>query len=101
MTRRNTGKKETMKGVVVILVILVVLCATLFVRYRTLRKQYQANAETIAVLEDKMEAEESRTTQLQQQEAYQQTDAFIEETARRLLNLVMPGDTTIKPNEQE
>jgi cell division protein FtsB len=48
-----------------------------------------------------MEAEESRTTQLQQQEAYQQTDAFIEETARRLLNLVMPGDTTIKPNEQE
>jgi cell division protein FtsB len=101
MGRGNTTKRDTVKGIAIICVILVVLCATLFVRYQTLRKQYQANAETIEVLEEKKAQEETRTSQLQQQEAYQQTDTFVEETARRLLNLVMPGDTTIKPNEQE
>lgn len=101
MSRVNTTKKDTFRGIVVIFVILLVLCVALFVRYEHLRTQYQANAETIEVLEEKKAQEETRTEQLQQQEAYQQTDAFVEETARKLLNLVMPGDTTIKPNEQE
>ncbi len=101
MSRVNTTKKDTVRGIVVILVILLVLCAALFVRYRYLRTQYQANAETITALEEKKAEEEARTVQLQQQEAYQQTDAFVEETARKLLNLVMPGDTTIKPSEEE
>lgn len=101
MSRVNTTKKDTFRGIVVIFVILLVLCVALFVRYEHLRTQYQANAETIEVLEEKKAQEEARTEQLQQQEAYQQTDAFVEETARKLLNLVMPGDTTIKPNEQE
>lgn len=86
---------------VIICIVLLVLCATLFVRYRYLEKQYQTNAETIAALEDNKKAEEERTTHLQQQELYQQTDSFIEETARRLLNLIRPGDTTIKPSEEE
>ncbi len=101
MSRVNTTKKDTFRGIVVIFVILLVLCVALFVRYEHLRTQYQANAETIEVLEEKKAQEKTRTEQLQQQEAYQQTDAFVEETARKLLNLVMPGDTTIKPNEQE
>lgn len=101
MSRTDTVKKDTVRGIVVILVILLVLCATLFVRYNHLKKQYQANSETIEVLEGRMAQEELRTGQLEQQEAYQQTDAYVEETARKLLNLVMPGDTTIKPNEQE
>lgn len=101
MSRVKTTKKDTFRGIVVIFGVLMVLCVALFVRYRHLRTQYQANAETIEVLEEKKAQEEARTAQLQQQEAYQQTDAFVEETARKLLNLVMPGDTTIKPNEQE
>ncbi len=101
MSRRNTTRKENIKGVVVICVVLLVLCATLFVRYISLRDQYRTNAETIAVLEEEKKAEEERTTHLQQQELYQQTDEFIEETARKLLNLIRPGDTTIKPEEAE
>lgn len=101
MSRRNTIKSENRKGMLVVIVVLLVLCATLFVRYRYLKTQYQNNAETIATLEDQRDQEQERTQQLQQQEAYQQTDAFVEETARRLLNLVKPGDTTIKPNAEE
>lgn len=101
MSRRNTTKRENRRGMVIICIVLLVLCATLFVRYRYLEKQYQTNAETIAALEDNKKEEEERTTHLQQQELYQQTDSFIEETARRLLNLIRPGDTTIKPNAEE
>ncbi len=101
MSRRNTTKRENRRGMVIICIVLLVLCAALFARYRYLEKQYQINAETIAALEDNKKTEEERTTRLQQQELYQQTDSFIEETARRLLNLIRPGDTTIKPNAEE
>lgn len=100
MSRRNTTKSENRKGIMVICVVLFVLCAALFVRYNSLKEQYQTNAETIEHLEEAKQEEENRTSQLQKQEAYQQTDAFVEETARELLNLIKPGDTTIKPNEQ-
>lgn len=100
MSRRNTTRNENRKGIIVISVVLLVLCATLFVRYRYLKEQYQINAETIAKLEEEKKEEEERTEKLQQQEAYQQTDAFVEETARELLNLIRPGDTTIKPSEE-
>lgn len=99
MSRRNTLKQDSRKGVFVISVVLLILCAALFARYHSLSRQAQTNAEEIALLEEKKQDEENRTRQLQQQEAYQQTDDFVEETARRLLNLVKPGDTTIKPNE--
>ena len=101
MNRAGAVKGNTIRGMIVILVILAVLCGTLFVRYQHLKQQQQVNAETIANLESKKAKEEARTEQLKQQEAYQQTDAYIEETARRLLNLVKPGDTTIKPNAEE
>ncbi|MDE7367636.1 MAG: septum formation initiator family protein [Lachnospiraceae bacterium] len=101
MSRRNTIKSENRKGMLVVIVVLMVLCAALFLRYRNLKAQYQDNADTIAVLEERRDEELQRTQRLQQQEAYQQTDAFVEETARRLLNLVKPGDTTIKPNVEE
>ncbi|MDD6331433.1 MAG: septum formation initiator family protein [Clostridium sp.] len=100
MSRRSTTKKENRKGIVVICVVLLVLCTSLFVRYRTLKGQYDTNAETISRLETQKKEEEDRTKQLQQQELYQQTDSFVEETARKLLNLIKPGDTTIKPNEE-
>lgn len=100
MSRRNTTKSENRKGMIVISVVLLVLCATLFVRYQSLKRQYEINAETIVRLEEEKREEENRTERLQQQEAYQQTDAFVEETARELLNLIRPGDTTIKPNEE-
>lgn len=101
MGRRNTTKSENRKGMIVISIVLLVLCATLFARYQYLEKQYQINAETIAVLEEDKKAEEERTERLKQQELYQQTDSFIEETARRLLNLIRPGDTTIRPSAEE
>ena len=99
MSRKNTVKHNYRKGVFVISIVLLILCAALFVKYHSLSKQAQANEEEIALLEDKQD-EENRTQQLQKQEAYQQTDDFVEETARKLLNLVKPGDTTIKPNEK-
>ena len=99
-SRKNTVKHNYRKGVFVISIVLLILCAALFVKYHSLSKQAQANEEEIALLEDKKQDEENRTQQLQKQEAYQQTDDFVEETARKLLNLVKPGDTTIKPNEK-
>lgn len=101
MSRRNTIKSENRKGMLVVIVVLMVLCTALVLRYRNLKIQYRNNADTIAVLEERRNEEQERTQRLQQQEAYQQTDAFVEETARRLLNLVKPGDTTIKPNAEE
>ena len=101
MARANTVRKNTVRGIVVIFGILLVFAGTMFMRYRYLEQQYRANAEIIASLEHKKAEEEERTEKLRQQEAYQQTDAYVEETARKLLNLVKPGDTTIKPNEQE
>lgn len=101
MSRGNIAKRDMIRGTIVLVVILSVLCITLFVRYQHLKKQSVANAEEIELLEDKLEQQEIRAEQLQQKEAEQQTDAFVEETARKHFNLVMPGDTVIKSNEQE
>ena len=100
MRKSDPAKKENRTGVIVVLVILLFLGGTLFVRYRHLKNQYDDNTLTIGRLEKEYAAQEARAEQLQQQEAYQQTDAYVEETARKLLNMIQPGDTTIKPTEE-
>ena len=77
MSRKNTVKHNYRKGVFVISIVLLILCAALFVKYHSLSQQAQANEEEIALLEDKKQEEENRTQQLQKQEAYQQTDGRV------------------------
>lgn len=99
MAKREAIKQQSLIGAVVICSVLLVLCIAVFARYQHLKKQTQANAEIIEELEAKKAKEERRTMELQQQEAYQQTDAYVEEQARSLLNLIKPGDTAIKPQK--
>ena len=48
MSRKNTVKHNYRKGVFVISIVLLILCAALFVKYHSLSKQAQANEEEIA-----------------------------------------------------
>lgn len=99
MVKPNNRGAEHGKSMIIVVAFLITLSVVLMVRLFDLQGQQQANAETIEILQAQKEQEELRHKELVQRERYMQTDAFVEDTARELLNLVKPGDTTIKPDK--
>ena len=61
---------------------------------RALEKQKQE-------LEDKFQTEQERSEELEDKKAYMQTVRYIEEVARKVLGLVYPDETILRPEDEE
>ena len=48
-----------------------------------------------------LQTEQERSEELEDQRAYMQTVRYIEEIARKVLGLVYPDETIIRPEEEE
>ncbi len=69
-------------------------------RTSTLKSQAAENDEKIAVLTEKIAVEEQRAEDLQQEEQYMQTKAYVEDVAHDKLGLVYPDEIFIKVSEE-
>ena len=68
-------------------------------RKQTRRRRNAAYVEELAQLQNKIDAEEARTQDIADLEAYMQTDEYAEQVAKDKLGLVYEDEIIFKPEE--
>lgn len=88
-------------GILLIAVIVGIAAYMLFTGTRKLKTEvheYEAREE---ILMQKIEEEENRTDDLNEQKKYVKTDKYIEEVARDKLGLINPNEVLFKENKKK
>ena len=99
---RNTGKKRKRKnGLKIIAVAVLVLFAVITYSSVELQAEKRALEKQKAELEEQLQTEQERSEELEDKKAYMQTVRYIEEVARKVLGLVYPDETILRPEEEE
>ena len=100
--RQNTGRKKKRKnGLKIIAVAVLVLFGVITYSSVELQAEKRALEKQKAELEDKLQTEQERSEALEDKKAYMQTIRYIEEVARKVLGLVYPDETILRPEEEE
>jgi len=99
---QNTGKKKKRKnGFKIIAVAVLVLFAVISYNSVELQAEKRALEKQKAELEEQLQTEQERSGELEEKKAYMQTVRYIEEVARKVLGLVYPDETILRPEEEE
>jgi len=99
---QNTGKKKKRKnGLKIIAVAVLVLFAVITYSSVELQAEKRALEKQKAELEAELQTEQERSGELEDKKAYMQTVRYIEEVARKVLGLVYPDETILRPEEEE
>ena len=99
---RNPGKKKKGKnGLKIIAVAVLVLFAVITYSSVELQAEKRALEKQKQELEDKFQTEQERSEELEDKKAYMQTVRYIEEVARKVLGLVYPDETILRPEDEE
>ena len=100
--RQNTGKKKKRKnGLKIIAVAVLVLFAVITYSSVELQAEKRALEKQKQELEEIYQTEQERSEELEDKKAYMQTVRYIEEVARKVLGLVYPDETILRPKEEE
>ena len=97
-TRKNGNKKNGLKIIAVAVLVLFGV-----ITYSGIELQAEKRALEIrkSELEAALQTEQERSEELEDQRAYMQTVRYIEEIARKVLGLVYPDETILRPEEEE
>lgn len=99
---RNTRVKRKRKnGLKIIAVAVLVLFGVITYSSIELRAELRALEKRESELKAELQTEQERSGELEEQRAYMQTVRYIEEIARKVLGLVYPDETIIRPSEEE
>lgn len=99
---RNTGRKEKRKnGLKIIAAAVLVLFVVITCSSIELQAKKSALEKQKSELEAELQTEQERSEELEDQRAYMQTVRYIEEVARKVLGLVYPDETILRPEEEE
>jgi cell division protein FtsB len=99
---RNSGKKKKRKnGLKIIAVAVLVLFAVITYSSVELQAEKRALEKQKAELEEQLQTEQERSGELEDKKAYMQTVRYIEEVARKVLGLVYPDETILRPEDEE
>lgn len=101
-TARSSGKNGSRKnGLKIIAVAVLVLCGVITYSGIELQAEKRALEKRKSELEAELQTEQERSEELEDQRAYMQTVRYIEEIARKVLGLVYPDETILRPQEEE
>jgi len=99
---RNTGKKRKRKnGLKIIAVAVLVLFGVITYSSVELQAEKRALEKRKQELQAELQTEQERSGELEEQRAYMQTVRYIEEIARKVLGLVYPDETIVRPADEE
>jgi len=99
---RNTKVKGKRKnGLKIIAVAVLVLFGVITYSGVQLMQEKRALEKKKSELEAALQTEQERSEELEEQRAYMQTVRYIEEIARKVLGLVYPEETILRPEEEE
>lgn len=98
----NKGKNAKRKnGLKIIGVAVLVLFGVITYSSIELQAEKRALEKRKSELETVLQTEQERSKELEDQRAYMQTVRYIEEIARKVLGLVYPDETILRPEEEE
>ena len=99
---RNTRRKSKRKnGLKIIAVAVLVLFGVITYSSIGLQQEKRALEKKKSELEAALQTEQERSVELEDQRAYMQTVRYIEEIARKVLGLVYPEETILRPEDEE
>ena len=94
-------RKNKKNGLKIIAVAVLVLCGVITYSSIELQAEKRALERRKSELEAELQTEQERSEELEDQRAYMQTVRYIEEIARKVLGLVYPDETILRPEEEE
>lgn len=99
---RNTKiKGEKKNGLKIIAVAVLVLFGVITYSSISLQAELRALEKKESELKEELQTEQERSGELEEQRAYMQTVRYVEEIARKVLGLVYPDETILRPSEEE
>lgn len=98
---QNTRKRKRKNGLKIIAVAVLVLFGVITCSGIELQREKRALEKKKAELEAQLQTEQERSGELEDQRAYMQTVRYIEEIARKVLGLVYPEETILRPEAEE
>ena len=98
-TKRRKGKRKN--GLKIIAVAVLVLFGVITYSSIELQQEKRALEKKKSELEAQLQTEQERSVELEEQRAYMQTVRYIEEIARKVLGLVYPEETILRPEAEE
>lgn len=98
---QNTKRRKRKNGLKIIAVTVLVLFSVISYSSVQLQTKKRALEKQKSELEEKLQSEQERSEELENQRAYMQTVRYIEEIARKVLGLVYPDETILRPKEEE
>lgn len=101
--RKNAGKAKGNRknGLKIIAVAVLVLFAVITYSGTRLQEEKRSLETRKKELEAQLQTEQERSEELEEQRAYMQTVRYIEDIARKVLGLVYPDETILRPAEGE
>lgn len=97
---RNKRKKRK-NGLKIIAVAVLVLFGVITYSSVGLQEEKRALEKRERELKEELQTEQERSGELEEQRAYMQTVRYIEEIARKVLGLVYPDETIVRPADEE
>ena len=101
MARKGRNRVKTKKGMWIVVMVALVLCAMMLVGRYHLEKTSKVLAAQQQQLEEDIERAENRKEALDNQEAYMQTDEFVEDIAREKLGMVKGDEILFKAQDKQ
>lgn len=96
-SRKNSGLRWHKRGIVLTTLVIVLLGGMVTVGSVSLWSRNNAYKAQEAELQAQIEAEETRSEEIKEYEAYVQTDEYIRETAEDKLHLADPNEIIFRP----
>lgn len=93
---RTRNRIKPKKGMWFVVAVTLVVCATLTVGKHNLTKKSEALSQKQIKIEEQISQANEKSKELDEQEAYMQTDAYAEEVAREKLGMVKDNEIIFK-----
>lgn len=97
--RLRKQRRSSILGMVIVFLLVLLIGVSLWNGKRSLSKQNHDYQEQIAVLEQQIEAQKQRETELNEYKKYIQTKKFVEKIAKDKFGLLYPDEIMFKPDE--
>jgi len=95
-----TAKKNSKRGISIIIVIVLMIVALIAFKTNSLRKELQQKEAELAGVEQRIVAAEEETTAINNEIIYRQTDEYIEDRAREDLGLRYGDEIILVPEDE-
>ena len=98
--RLKKQRRSSIIGMVIVFLLVLLVGVSVWNAKQSLSRQNREYEEQIAELEEQIEQQKNRETELNEYKKYIQTKKFVEKVAKDKFGLLYPDEILFKPNEK-